>query len=558
MVETVKHGWREAPLYFNVCIACIFLSYLAWGLAFVSIYKPVPPQTTVSTAIPEQEVITYRGNYTHLSGYAFKDEDIALYKQLYTLQKDGKWETVNHQIRRLGDTVLVSDLLAQRFLSKHYRSSFNELDTWLKRYGDHPDASAIYRLAKRKKPAGATLATISTSSRSLKGSGIRDGIRGRSMPRAWREGLNAWEEEEYDSALEIFGLIASSKKKLSNWQRSGAHFWAYRASKRAGYAIKAEYHLQEAARYPFTFYGALANGQLSPEIYQPRFTKVKAPFLKRPAIKRAAALVAIGQPKRAERELRHIYRQLEPHEQHQLVTIAAALDLPALQLRTAQLKFKNPEASDITAYPTPSWIPHYDMQVDPALVYAIIRQESAFNTKAKSHAGARGPMQIMPATANYMVKQYRLDKAQAASLNFAPYVKGSFQRDHLFKPEVNLTIGQQYIQYLSEKPYIQGNIIYLLAAYNAGPGNLIKWQKRMKHVDDPLLFIERVPFTETRHYVKQVMANYLIYQTMLHGQTKSVQTLHNNGWPALRVSEQYASSFPQQYAQRQQDTRSAD
>lgn len=522
----------------------------SWRSA-TSVPEPRPvSQEQAKQAIPQDEVMTYRGNYTHVAGFAFADEDLALYRRLYAWQEAGEWEKVNRHVRALSDPVLVPDLLAQRFLHRDYRSSYRELKAWLTRYGDHPDAMRIYELALGKKPARAERPPKPATARSLRGHGIRDGMGGRSMPRNFHTGLNAWQQGDDDKALSVFERIGRSDRYTS-WQRSSGHFWAWRASKRLGLHSKAEYHLQEAAQYPFTFYGALAAGKLTPQLYQPAFATVGKPLMDHPAVRRAAAFAGLERADKAEEELRHLYHRLEPRQRRELVTITAALDLPGLQLRMSQMLHDDPEQSDITAYPTPGWIPHYDMVVDPALVYAIIRQESAFHVSARSPAGARGAMQIMPATADYMIDHYRLNEVTLASLDFTTYGKRRITRADLNRPDVNVMIGQHYIRYLSEKPYIQGNLIYLLAAYNAGPGNLLKWQKRFGQIDDPLLFMEKVPFKETRHYIKQVMANYLVYQSLIYGAPQSAQALRRNDWPSLGRPEHYAGNRARDFAQAQ-------
>ena len=100
-------------------------------------------------------------------------------------------------------------------------------------------------------------------------------------------------------------------------------------------------------------------------------------------------------------------------------------------------------------------------------------------------------MQLMPATARYVAGS-----------------KANFIDD----PAVNLEIGQRYLQDLLNLDVVDGNILYMLIAYNAGPGNLAKWKKRWPHVDDPLLFIELLPASETRNYIEKVLANYWIYR----------------------------------------------
>ena len=137
-----------------------------------------------------------------------------------------------------------------------------------------------------------------------------------------------------------------------------------------------------------------------------------------------------------------------------------------------------------------------DLKVDPALMNAIIRQESRFNLQAKSHMGALGLMQIMPETAKYVGKNngYR---ANGYKLSI---------------PEVNMKVGQDYLEYLFKGRHVNGDIVSMLIAYNAGPGNLQKWKKHMAGNADQLLFIEMLPVQETRDYVERVLSNYWIYR----------------------------------------------
>jgi len=184
--------------------------------------------------------------------------------------------------------------------------------------------------------------------------------------------------------------------------------------------------------------------------------------------------------------------------------------------------------------PLPSWVPTGDdLKVEPALLLAIIKQESNFNPKARSHAGATGLMQIMPATAEYIIKLYRLNEIEIAALEM-PKLPKPISSSRLHNPQVNLTIGQHYLQYLSEKSYIEGNLIYILTAYNAGPGNLIQWQKRFDNVKDPREFMRRIPFKETRDYVNKVMRNYIAYQKRLNGGVSQAEEALKRGvWPTL-------------------------
>ncbi len=82
----------------------------------------------------------------------------------------------------------------------------------------------------------------------------------------------------------------------------------------------------------------------------------------------------------------------------------------------------------------------------------------------------------------------------------------------LMDPETNLDLGQKYLEDLLGDKNVRNDLLSLLVAYNAGPGNLARWKKSWPHVQDPLLFIELIPSSETRAYVERVLANYWIYR----------------------------------------------
>ena len=172
---------------------------------------------------------------------------------------------------------------------------------------------------------------------------------------------------------------------------------------------------------------------------------------------------------------------------------------------------------DGIAYPVPSWFPRRGWKVDKALVLGMVRQESSFRPEAESAAGACGLMQLMPGTAYHITKDARIKK----------------DKSRLKKTDYNLELGQQYVGYLLDKPYIDGNLFYLMAAYNAGPGNLLKWQKNTRYNDDALLFIEAVPSAETRIYIERVMANYWIYNMRFNLPNPTLRQIAAGEWPQL-------------------------
>lgn len=128
--------------------------------------------------------------------------------------------------------------------------------------------------------------------------------------------------------------------------------------------------------------------------------------------------------------------------------------------------------------------------IDHRLILSLIRQESAFNRKAKSVVGARGLMQLMPATARMFKRRLRTHQ--------------------LFDPNLNINIGVKFLERLVKR--YDGNLILTLSAYNAGMGNVSKWQKSIPFSKDILLNVELIPFSETRKYVKLIYRNLFFYK----------------------------------------------
>jgi hypothetical protein len=150
-------------------------------------------------------------------------------------------------------------------------------------------------------------------------------------------------------------------------------------------------------------------------------------------------------------------------------------------------------------FPTPyrelTWSSVDGMNIPPEVVTGLMRQESYFNRWARSWVGASGLIQLMPGTAGDIARWYGL-----------PVLSGS----DFFVPEKSIRYGSLYLS--RQYSAFNGSLVLALAAYNAGPGNAAKWMEEFPLEDgDPELFIEQIPLTETRGYVKHVMANTWIY-----------------------------------------------
>ncbi|MDO8904466.1 MAG: transglycosylase SLT domain-containing protein [Hydrogenophaga sp.] len=145
-----------------------------------------------------------------------------------------------------------------------------------------------------------------------------------------------------------------------------------------------------------------------------------------------------------------------------------------------------------------------EIGLDPAYVYGLIRQESRFVTNARSHVGASGLMQVMPATARWTANRIGLT-------NFRPH--------HITERETNILIGTAYLKFALDD--FEGSLPLAAAAYNAGPGRPRAWRNGPALAGE--IWAENIPFEETRDYVKQVLANTTNYAALISGQPQSLR-----------------------------------
>lgn len=337
---------------------------------------------------------------------------------------------------------------------------------------------------------------------------------------AWWGGLAAFRAGDHASAAEFFGILADSPAADEEDKAAGA-FWASRSYLIGGEPDKVTPMLIKAAEEPRSFYGLLSIRALGLE---PNFDwslpvlgPEHADILRRiPAAKRAMALVQVGETTLAEAELRRFAHVLPPRVAQVLVAMADRAGLADLAYRLgASLERNQGMRLDAAMYPVPGFEPDGGFTVDRAMLYAFIRRESRFRPTAKSPAGARGLMQVMPATAGFV-----------AGRSF----RGN-QRDELLDPGLNLQIGQKYIKMLMDDPKAGENLFYTVAAYNGGPGNLQKWRAKVDYADDPLLFIESLPSRETRNYVENVLADMWVYRHRFGQATPTLDNLLAGYWP---------------------------
>jgi soluble lytic murein transglycosylase-like protein len=334
----------------------------------------------------------------------------------------------------------------------------------------------------------------------------------------WVAGLAAWRLGDCETAISSFEQTArqSTNPELT----SAAYYWGSRSSIRCRQPEKAAGLLRAAARLDETLYGMLAAEQLGTALprsnVSPDFSEQDWRQLREtPNVRIAVGLAEVGRTNLADQVLRYQAKIGNPQDYAALTRLARDMGLTATQLWMAQNAPVGGKAEPASRYPTPKWTPVNGWRVDPALVYAHSLQESNFRTDVVSPAGARGLMQIMPGTAKY----------HAPSLNM------SASYTELSKPEVNMAYGQQTLESLRDSSGTQGLLPKVMAAYNAGLSPVTRWNSEVHCQGDPLLWMESIPYWETRGYVSIVMRNYWMYERQAGNESASRNALAQGMWP---------------------------
>jgi soluble lytic murein transglycosylase len=330
----------------------------------------------------------------------------------------------------------------------------------------------------------------------------------------WVVGLAAWRQKDWAGASAAFASVA--RRHSDSEMIAAGHYWAARADMVAKQPERVQPHLRNAARLEETFYGMLAQAAmgLAPVKDDDGSSAIRK-VAERPNVRAALALAEIGQTDRADELIRWQARIGVPAEHATLTAIAGKLNLPSTQLYLAHNGPRGARTSIEGRYPMPAnWIPDGGWRVDRALVFAHTLQESNFRTNVTSAAGARGLMQVRPGTAGDIART----RGQ---------IVGS-----LSNPSTNMEYGQSYIEYLRDTAATGGLLPKVIMAYNAGPAPLDRWNARGDDINrDPLMYIESVPYWETRGYVTIVLRNYWMYQQQAGQRTDSRFALVQGLWP---------------------------
>jgi soluble lytic murein transglycosylase len=338
----------------------------------------------------------------------------------------------------------------------------------------------------------------------------------------WTAGLAAFKGGNYAEAARRFEAVAdAAPDQASSWTLSAGSFWAGRANLLAGNPQKFAPYLKRAALHGRTFHGLIAQKALGmriePDWNVPALDRRRADVLKGDrAGRRALALFQLGAQTAAERELFAASIDADPQFIETVLSLAQKANLPGLSVRVGNASWDqrhNIKGYDGAMYPLPPWQPAGGWSLDRALVWGFMRQESAFNPRARSTVGAMGLMQLMPGTARLVSNRY------------APETAGGSPYD----PSTNVAMGQAYlVSLLSE---VDNNLVRTAAGYNGGPGNVIRWDNSLNASQDPLLYIASIPLHETRDFVQRVLANYWVYQIRLGQPTPSLDQVAAHEWP---------------------------
>ncbi len=336
----------------------------------------------------------------------------------------------------------------------------------------------------------------------------------------WVAGLAAWRMGDCGSAGIYFEqtAIGSTNPELT----AAGRYWASRAYTRCRAPEKVTEQLRAAARLDETLYGMLAREQLAQGMPQTHssadFSDADWQTLRGVAnVRLAVALAEIGEDSLADEMLRHQARIGDASQYNELSRLARELGVPSTQLWMAHNAPRGARAEPALRFPAPRWQPVNGWKVDPALAYAHTLQESNFRAKVVSPAGAQGLMQIMPAAA----------RDHSGRLGIAGNARD------LSKPAVNLAFGQEHLNMLRRSSATQGRLPKIMAAYNAGLTPVTRWNSEIRDQDDALLYMESIPYWETRGYVAIVMRNYWMYERQAAAASPSRRALAQGEWPGF-------------------------
>ena len=333
-------------------------------------------------------------------------------------------------------------------------------------------------------------------------------------------------QEQYYAAVQLLKDYKLDKNFL--YTHSKIHFWVAYSYSKLGYYQDATNEFERLIKEnPLSYYAILSakilsqnSGLSTREIYlsnlsQDEDDNVANQTLDRKWLKRIVTWGTIHNPRFVSLELKNLqkkktYSQLQAH----ILTAAYHLSTHEAYLESFKIIYRSINAGKIKLtentlkilFPKPymNQIKANTKGFDPIIALSLIRQESGFNARARSHVGARGLMQLMPTTA----RQF----------------KRRLKKSHLYNPNLNIQLGTKYFTNLLTN--YNHNLVYSLAAYNAGESRVNEWQEEYLTSSFILENIENIPFYETRKYVKLIFRNIFFYKMILNETTEDTANLN--------------------------------
>ncbi len=338
---------------------------------------------------------------------------------------------------------------------------------------------------------------------------------------AFVAGLAAWRAGD-PSATHLFATAASAPR-ASHDLAAAAAFWAARSALRGGQDMDYLSWMRRAASTGSGFYTVLAQRMLGQDGIDPSFANQTLGLADLDAVasyphgERAFALLQVGQNHLAEQELRYLYPAIahDAAMRRAVMLVAWQAGMATLANQIAGLDPSRSSADAVVIPPMSLATPH-GLHVDASLLYALVRVESNFDPHAVSAVGAQGLLQLMPSTAAFMDQR-----------------RGKRRPGTLSDPQYNIEMGQRYLNYLSEQSSIDGDLLRILASYNAGPNEAAGWNNAQVAEDDPLLYIEMIPNDQTRRFVFCVLRYSWAYARQLNLPIPSLDALAEGQFPRL-------------------------
>jgi len=337
------------------------------------------------------------------------------------------------------------------------------------------------------------------------------------------EFLSGWIALRFLKKPELAEAHFKNFKKAADGPRSlsKSTYWLGRAQKSLKKQDEAQQNFAQSATLFNTYYGQLAAHEVKhkkAQITIPELPKISAEiannFVNRQEIQAIVLAHQADKTFMVRLFFAHLrYHLQDPAELRLLAELAASLGYNQSTVRIGKTAMAQNLPLTHYAYPV-RFMPKYALlrsEPENAIVYSIARQESEFNYNIKSRAGARGLLQVMPGTLKHIARKYRI-KSQTSWLTQ--------------KPAFNAKVGSAYIGDRHDE--FGGSYIMTFAGFNAGPGRVRQWVKkygdpRSKHID-PIDWVERIPFKETRNYVQKVMANLQVYRARLSDGNSTIKS----------------------------------